>query len=143
MILWEYRRPESSGYGAGLSSPDPARASAGLHRGLQRKPAKLIWNKTPSGELYRVRALPSTMHDHELTKERREREKTEVLKRFRSFAKRSTWKKSRISRELGVSLSTVDRWLNGHDKIMLASMLEIRRFLAERERNSLLGQQYL
>jgi Homeodomain-like domain len=102
-----------------------------------------VWNKTPSRELNRVRALPSTMHDHELTKERREREKAEVLKRFRSFAKRSTWKKSQVSRELGVSLSTVDRWLDGHDKIMLASMLEIRRFLAERERGSLSGQKYL
>jgi hypothetical protein len=48
-----------------------------------------------------------------------------------------------IQRELGVSLSTVDRWLDGHDKIMLASMLEIRRFLAERERDSLSGQKYL
>ncbi|MBV8417385.1 MAG: helix-turn-helix domain-containing protein [Verrucomicrobia bacterium] len=82
------------------------------------------------------------MHDHELTKELREREKAEVLKHFRSFAKRSAWKKSRISRELGVSLSTVDRWLDGHDKIMLASMLEIRRFLTERERDSLSGQKY-
>jgi hypothetical protein len=82
------------------------------------------------------------MHDHELTKELREREKAEVLKRFRSFAKRSAWKKSRISRELGVSLSTVDRWLDGHDKIMLASMLEIRRFLTKRERDSLSGQKY-
>jgi hypothetical protein len=74
------------------------------------------------------------MHDYELTKERREREKAEVLLRFRTFAKRSTWKKARISRELGVSLSSVDRWLGGHDKILLASMLEIRRFLQERER---------
>jgi len=123
-------------------------ASAMLRRGLRRKPAKLIcscpniWNKTPSRELNKVRALPSTMHDHELTKELREREKAEVLKRFRSFAKRSAWKKSRISRELGVSLSTVDRWLDGHDKIMLASMLEIRRFLAQRERDSLSSQKY-
>jgi hypothetical protein len=58
---------------------------------------------------------------------------------FRTFAKRSTWKKARISRELGVSLSTVDRWLDGHDKIMLASMLEIRRFLEEREEHDLSG----
>ena len=46
---------------------------------------------------------------------------------------RSKWKKARISRELGVSLSTVDRWLAGHDKILLASMLAIRRFLGEWE----------
>jgi hypothetical protein len=74
------------------------------------------------------------MHDYELTKEGREQEKVKVLMRFRTFAKRSTWKKARISRELGVSLSTVDRWLGGHDKIRQASMLEIRRFLEERER---------
>jgi hypothetical protein len=76
---------------------------------------------------------PGSHYNHKLTRERREREKTETLMRFRTFAKRSTWKKARISRELGVSLSTVDRWLDGHDKIMLASMLEIRRFLEERE----------
>ena len=64
-------------------------------------------------------------------KERREREKTEVLARFRAFAQRSHWRKTRIARELGVSLSTVDRWLCGHDKILLASMLDIRRFLGE------------
>jgi hypothetical protein len=75
------------------------------------------------------------MHDCKLTREYREREKAEVLMRFRTFAERSTWKKARISRELGVSLSTVDRWLHGHNKIMLASMLEIRRFLEERERD--------
>ena len=73
------------------------------------------------------------MHDYKLTRERREREKAEVLMRFRTFAEGSTWKKARISRELGVSLSTVRRWLDGHDKIMLASMLEIRRFLEEWE----------
>jgi len=66
-------------------------------------------------------------------KERREREIAEVLTRFRTFAARSKWKKARISRELGVSLSTVDRWLAGHDKILLASMLAIRRFLEEWE----------
>jgi hypothetical protein len=66
-------------------------------------------------------------------KERREREKAEVLERFRSFAERSKWKKARISRELGVSLSTVERWLNGHETILLASMLAIRRFLRDRE----------
>ena len=66
-------------------------------------------------------------------KERREREKIEALARFRAFAQRSQWQKTRIARELGVSLSTVDRWLCGHDKILLASMLEIRRFLGERE----------
>ena len=79
------------------------------------------------------------MQDYKLTRERREREKAETLMRFRTFAKRSTWKKARISRELGVSLSTVDRWLDGHDKIMLASMLEIRRFLEEREEHDLSG----
>jgi len=63
----------------------------------------------------------------------REREKVEVLARFRAFAERSKWRKARISRELGVSLSTVDRWLGGHDKILLASMLDIRRFLGEWE----------
>jgi hypothetical protein len=66
-------------------------------------------------------------------KERREREKVEVLTRFRAFAARSKWKKARISREVGVSLSTVDRWLGGHDKILLASMLDVRRFLEEWE----------
>ena len=66
-------------------------------------------------------------------KERRKREKVEVLARFRAFAKRSKWRKTRISRELGVSLSTVDRWLGGHDEILLASMLDIRRFLEECE----------
>jgi Homeodomain-like domain len=79
------------------------------------------------------------MHDYKRTRERREREKIETLMRFRTFAKRSTWKKARISRELGVSLSTVDRWLDGHDKIMLASMLEIQRFLEEREQPDLSG----
>jgi hypothetical protein len=69
------------------------------------------------------------MHDYKLTRELREQEKAEVLMRFRTFAERSTWRKVRISRELGVS---IDRWLHGHDKIMLASMLEIRRFLKER-----------
>jgi hypothetical protein len=66
-------------------------------------------------------------------KERTEREKVEVLARFRAFAEQSKWQKARISRELGVSLSTVDRWLGGHDKILLASMLDIRRFLREWE----------
>ena len=66
-------------------------------------------------------------------KERREREKIEALARFRAFAQRSQWQKTRIARELGVSLSRVDRWLCGHNKILLASMLEIRRFLGERE----------
>jgi hypothetical protein len=66
-------------------------------------------------------------------KERREREKVEVLMRLRSFAERSRWKKARLSRELGVSTSTVDRWLDGQDNILLASMFEIRRFLEERE----------
>jgi transcriptional regulator with XRE-family HTH domain len=68
-----------------------------------------------------------------IQKERREHEKAEVSARFRAFAERSKWKKARISRELGVSLSTVERWLNGHDTILVASMLAIRRFLRERE----------
>ena len=68
-----------------------------------------------------------------IEKERREHEKAEVLVRFRKFAERSKWKKARISRELGVSISTVERWLGGHDEILLASMLEIRRFLKGRE----------
>jgi hypothetical protein len=68
-----------------------------------------------------------------IQKERREHEKAEVLARFRAFAERSKWKKARISRELCVSLSTVERWLNGHDTILVASMLAIRRFLRERE----------
>jgi hypothetical protein len=79
------------------------------------------------------------MRDYKLTREQRERQKVETLMRFRTFAKRSTWKKARISRELGVSLSTVDRWLDGHDKIMLSSMLEIRRFLEKREQNDIAG----
>jgi hypothetical protein len=65
-------------------------------------------------------------------RERREHEIAKVLTRFRTFAARSKWKKARISRELGVSLSTVDR-LAGQDKILLASMLAIRRFLEEWE----------
>src|ERR1700738_4656230 len=56
-------------------------------------------------------------------RERREREKVEILMRFRSFAERSKWKKARLSRELGVSISTVERWLDGQENILLASML--------------------
>jgi transcriptional regulator with XRE-family HTH domain len=66
-------------------------------------------------------------------KELREREKVEILTRLRSFAERSGWKKARLSRELGVSISTIDRWLDGQDNILLASLFEIRRFLEERE----------
>lgn len=66
-------------------------------------------------------------------KEHRAREKVEVLSRLRRFAKRSKWKKARLSRELGVSVSTVERWLDGHENILLASVLDIRRFLEERE----------
>jgi len=66
-------------------------------------------------------------------KARREREKAGILRRFRTFAERSEWKKARIFRELGVSLSTVDRWLGGQDKILLASMLAIRRVLEKWE----------
>jgi hypothetical protein len=71
--------------------------------------------------------LPVTTHPAS-QKERREREKVDVLARFRDFAGRSKWQKARISRELGVSLSTVDRWLCGHDDILLASMLKIPWF---------------
>jgi hypothetical protein len=63
----------------------------------------------------------------------REREKVEILMRLRSFAERSKWKKARLSRELGVSIFTVDRWLDGQDNILLASMFAIRRFLEQRE----------
>ena len=66
-------------------------------------------------------------------RESREREKVEILMRFRSFAERSKWKKARLSRELGVSISTVERWLDGQENILLASMLAIRHFLEERE----------
>jgi transcriptional regulator with XRE-family HTH domain len=66
-------------------------------------------------------------------KEHRAREKVEVLIRLRRFAERSKWKKARLSRELGVSVSTVERWLDGEENILLASLLDIRRFLEERE----------
>jgi transcriptional regulator with XRE-family HTH domain len=66
-------------------------------------------------------------------KEHRAREKVEILIRLRSFAERSKWKKARLSRELGVSVSTVERWLDGQENIFLASVLAIRRFLEERE----------
>jgi AraC-like DNA-binding protein len=66
-------------------------------------------------------------------KEHRAREKVEVLIRLRRFAERSKWKKARLSRELGVSVSTVERWLDGQENIFLASVLDIRRFLEERE----------
>jgi hypothetical protein len=66
-------------------------------------------------------------------KERREREKVEILMRFRSFAERSKWKKARLSRELGFSISTIERWLDGQQNILLASVLAIRHFLEEWE----------
>jgi transcriptional regulator with XRE-family HTH domain len=66
-------------------------------------------------------------------KKLRECEKVEILMRLRSFAERSKWKKARLSRELGVSISTLDRWLDGQDNILLASMFAIRRFLEQRE----------
>jgi AraC-like DNA-binding protein len=66
-------------------------------------------------------------------KEHRAREKAEVLIQPRRFAERSKWKKARLSRELGVSVSTVERWLDGQGNILLASVLDIRRFLEERE----------
>jgi AraC-like DNA-binding protein len=67
------------------------------------------------------------------TKEHRAGEKVEVLIRLRRFAERSKWTKARLSRELGVSVSTVERWLDGQENIFLASVLAIRRFLEERE----------
>jgi transcriptional regulator with XRE-family HTH domain len=65
--------------------------------------------------------------------EHRASERGEVLIRLRRFAERSKWKKARLSRELGVSVSTLERWLAGQENIFLASVLEIRRFLEERE----------
>jgi transcriptional regulator with XRE-family HTH domain len=69
-------------------------------------------------------------------KERKEREKVEILMRFRSFAEGSRWTKARLSRELGVSISTVERWLDGQQNILLASVLAIRQFLEEWESSS-------
>ena len=89
----------------------------------------------PSAQLNRMWGSAFTMHDHKRTKERREHEKAEVLTRFRSFSERSTWGKTRLSRELGVSLSSVDRWLDGDNQILLSSMFKIRHFLEERERD--------
>src|ERR1700693_6646191 len=66
-------------------------------------------------------------------KQRRKHEKVEILMRFRSFAERSKWKKARLSRELGVSISTIERWLDGQQNILLASVLAIRHFLEEWE----------
>jgi hypothetical protein len=77
---------------------------------------------------------PLAMHDHKRIKERREHEKAELLTRFRSFSERSTWGKTRLSREVGVSVSSVDRWLDGDNQILLSSMFKIRHFLEERER---------
>ena len=75
---------------------------------------------------------PTAMHDYKQAKERREREKAEILTRFRDFFERSTWGKTRLSRELGVSITSVDRWLDGHNQILVASMVKIRRFLEQR-----------
>ena len=72
------------------------------------------------------------MRDHTQINERREHEKAELLSRFRDFFERSTWGKTRLSRELGVSITSVDRWLDGNNHILLASMFKIRRFLEER-----------
>ena len=68
------------------------------------------------------------------SKNRREHEKAELLARLRNFSERSTWGITRLSRELGVSITSVDRWLDGHNQILVASMFKIRRFLEERER---------
>jgi transcriptional regulator with XRE-family HTH domain len=73
-------------------------------------------------------------------KERKEREKVEILMRFRNFAERSKWTKARLSRELGVSVSTVERWLDGQQNILLASVLAIRQFLEEWESSSALSE---
>jgi hypothetical protein len=40
-----------------------------------------------------------------------------------------------ITAILGVSLSSVDRWLEGDNQILLSSMFKIRQFLEERERD--------
>jgi transcriptional regulator with XRE-family HTH domain len=69
------------------------------------------------------------MHDYKDTRALREREKAEVLSRFRNFFQVSNLGKARVSRELGVSISSVERWLGGHDRILVASMLKIRHFL--------------
>ena len=74
-----------------------------------------------------------TMRNFKHTKERREREKVETLTRFREFFARSAWGKSRLSRELGVSITSVERWLDGHNRILVASMFKIRRFLEQRQ----------
>jgi transcriptional regulator with XRE-family HTH domain len=66
-------------------------------------------------------------------KQRRNHEKVELLARLRRFAERSKWKKARLSRELGVSISTIERWLDGQENIFLASMFAIRQFLEKRE----------
>jgi hypothetical protein len=81
---------------------------------LARTSVKPSGNKAPTFGLNREEDSRLAMHDYNLRKEQREREKAEVLMRFRNFADQSTWKKARISRELGVSLSTLDRWLDGH-----------------------------
>src|SRR6516162_7773117 len=52
------------------------------------------------------------------SKNRREHEKAELLAHLRNFSERSTWGKTRLSRELGVSITSVDRWLDGHNQIL-------------------------
>jgi hypothetical protein len=64
------------------------------------------------------------MRDHTQINERREHEKAELLSRFRDFFERSTWGKTRLSRELGVSITSVDRWLDGNNHIPAADFWE-------------------
>jgi hypothetical protein len=103
--------------------------------GVGKRSRKILLLRIEPFTALRVRAKesPFTRPMDAAEKSRREREKAEILTRFRTFADQSEWKKVRISRELGVSLSTVDRWLRGQDKILLASMLAIRRFLEKWE----------
>ena len=72
-----------------------------------------------------------SMNDYKYIKSLRDLEKAAVLRRFRHFFEKSDLGKTRLSRELGVSISSVERWLGGHDQILLASMLKIRRFLEQ------------
>jgi hypothetical protein len=48
--------------------------------------------------------------------------------------------KARLSRELGVSISTVERWLDGQQNILLASVLAIGQFLEEWESSAELAE---
>jgi hypothetical protein len=90
-----------------------------------------VVNILPSGECKTgVRfASPMTRVSKENCVERQKKDRERLrLESYRWYAKRSKWQKTGISRELGVSLSTVDWWLGGHDEILLASMLDIGGF---------------